>query len=346
MKAMGGSILADGYYQTKDQARVSFDLDMRGLDFAEVIKGFESFKTFAPALESATGEFYGGFDFTTPLNASMMPKTEELNAKGFFNTKGIGFSHQTLEKIGELFKNPKFSKIKMQDALVTFEISKGRMHVDPFPIVLGGYSGTFEGSSGMDQSLDFKWSGEVPVSDVSLGQPIPNFLATSASIPVGITIKGTSDSPKLGLEIESLSQPLGDVVKELISDEIKKAEQQLVDEINKGAQDLVAEAEKLGDALIADATVKANQVKADARKKGDQILKDADREIKKLEDEAKGNFFGEQAAKIAGDELRKEAKVQVDSLIAETDKQADGLINAAKAEKVKLVEEAKKNAKL
>ncbi len=348
MKAMGGQMKANGFYDAVEgqEAFVAFDLDMKGMNFEQVINGFESFKTFAPALEAATGKFNGGFSFEGPLQSDMMPNTEKLDAKGYFSTKGIGFTHETLEKIGELVQNPKYSKIRLQDALITFIIKDGRMEVEPFELKLGGYKGTFEGSSGLDKTLDFAWSGDVPVKDIAMGQPIPDFLQTSANIPLVITIKGTADSPKVGVDFASALQSTGDVVKEIISNEIKKAEEQLVEEINKGAQDLVAEAEKIGDQLIADAQVKADQIKKDARKEGDKILADAKREIKKLQDEAKGNFFAEQAAKVAAEELEKEAKKQVDALIAKTDKEADKLVEAARAEKVKLVEEAKKNAKI
>ncbi len=348
MKAMGGSLLADGYYDTKDlsKPRVSFDMTMKDMDMKKVSQTMSIVKTLAPALESATGSFNANMAIESILKSDMMPDLSQLNASGLLSTKGIGFAHKTLEDLANLVKNDNYKKIRLQDALITFKIEKGRLYVEPFAMKIGGYQGTFEGSNGIDKTMDYKWSGEVPVKDISLGQPIPDFLSGSANIPLEIYIKGTTDNPKVSLGFGGAKGQLGDIVKDLISDEIEKATEQIKNEINQGASNLVAEAEKAGDDLIAQAQTQADQIKADARKEGDKILAEANKEIKRLENEAKGNFFAEEAAKIAGEKLRKEAKEKVDDLVGKSNKKADQLVESAKREKARLVEEAKKNAQV
>lgn len=346
MNAMGGSLTANGYYDTKDLSKpeVSFDMTMKNMDMKAVTNTMSMVKSMAPALESATGNFNASMSMKSILKSDMMPDLNQLSASGLLNTKGIGFAHKTLEDIANLVKNDNYKKIRFQDALITFQIENGRLYVEPFEMKIGGYKGTFEGSSGIDKTMDYTWRGEVPVKDVTLGQSLPDFLNGSANIPLEIYIKGTTDSPVVSLGIGGSKGQLGDVVKDLISDEIEKATEKIKDEVNQAASNLVLEAEKAGDDLIVQAQAKADQIKTDARREGDKILADVNKEIKRLENEAKGNFFAEEAAKIAGEKLRKEAKAKVDELVGKANKDADQLVENAKKEKIRLVEEAKKKA--
>ena len=79
---------------------------------------------------------------------------------------------------------------------IDFTIKDGRVTTKPFDIKMGDYLMNLSGSTGLDQTIDYKGKITLPASAGAVAK-----LGT-----VDMTIGGTFTSPKVGIDMESLAK--------------------------------------------------------------------------------------------------------------------------------------------
>jgi hypothetical protein len=101
--------------------------------------------------------------------------------------------------------------VKAKDLNIDFTITDGRVNTKPFNIKLGDYVMNLSGSTGLDQTIDYRGKITIPES-----AGVASKIGT-----VDMTIGGTFTSPKVGIDMESLAkqaakQALTEVGKKLL----------------------------------------------------------------------------------------------------------------------------------
>lgn len=292
--ALGGSCKITGSYNTSDpkNPKVNFDLALSKVSFAETFKSVESIQKFAPIFESLIGTYSMNLKFNTTFGESIMQTLAGLTGSGALQTSDVKVENvPALTALSSALKTDALKSISPKDLNLPFSIDNGKITTKPFNLNIGdGGLLKLEGSTGLDQTIDYKGTVTLPKS-----------LANNYINNVPITIGGTFDSPKIGVD-----------TKALVSD----AASSLVNELLGG--------EKGGDASAKISEEKDKQI-ANLRTQADntatKLVEEAKKQAKNLEDKAGSNPLAKTAAKAAGKKLVDEAEKQAKKLRDEAEEQ-------------------------
>ncbi len=168
MNTMGGSLSLDGFYETTNPKKPTTGLNLKveNFDIQNTFKTFNTVQKLAPAAQYATGLFTATLEnFNVALNDKMEPDLNSLIARGVLKTNKVvvgGFP--PFEKLGETLKINELKSMNVSNLLVNYRLKDGRVHVEPFTTKLNNINTTISGSTGLDQSIDYKWVMEIPKS--------------------------------------------------------------------------------------------------------------------------------------------------------------------------------------
>ncbi|MBQ2435426.1 MAG: AsmA family protein [Bacteroidaceae bacterium] len=297
---MGGSVVINGAYSTAqnpNEPELDAAFALNELSFAQTFKELALVQKMAPVFENLSGNFSGKIAVDTKLDHTMAPQLNTLTASGSLNTRNLNLSGvDIIDKIADATKREELKDINVKDLNVEFTIKDGRIATKPFDIKMGSTTLSLNGTTGLDQTIDYAGKLKLPEG------------AAKGISTIDLKIGGKFSSPKITIDTQSMAKQAAsaatdkalEAVGQKLGIDISNAEKQkeeLVEAARQGAQKLVAEAEKQKAALVEKAGSNA---------------------IKKL------------AAEKAGDALVAEAKKQGDKLIAEAEKKGDELIQKAK----------------
>lgn len=300
---MGGSVVINGAYSTAqnpNEPELDAAFALNGLSFAQTFKELALVQKMAPIFENLGGNFSGKIAVDTKLDSVMSPQLSTLTASGSLNTRDLNLSGvDIIDKIADATKREELKDITVKDLNVDFTIKDGRIATKPFDIKMGNTTLSLNGTTGLDQTIDYAGKLKLPEG------------AAKGISTIDLKIGGKFSSPKITIDTQSMAKQAAsaatdkalETVGQKLGIDISNAEKQkeeLVKTAQQAAQKLVAEAEKQKASLVEKAGSNA---------------------IKKL------------AAEKAGDALIAEAKKQGDKLIAEAEKKGDELIAKAKENK-------------
>lgn len=300
--ALGGAAKVSGTYDTSEpkKPKVNFSINLSNVSFAETFKSVESVQKFAPIFENLIGTYSMNLNVNTSLGSSIMETLAALSGTGALQTSNVKVENvPALTALSSALKTDALKSISPKDINLPFSVENGKLTTKPFNVNIGnGGVMKLEGSTGLDQSINYKGTVTLPKS-----------MANSFVNNVPITIGGTFTNPKIGVDTKSLvsdaasnlaNQLLGgdskgegtDVSSKLSEEKAKQIEKirseadntatKLVDEAQKQSDNLVKEA---GSNPIAKAAAKAAGKKLvdEAKKQSDKLRNNAEEQIKKLE---------------------------------------------------------------
>ena len=285
MGVFGGRATASGSYSTAaDPARPVLKLDaaVSGASFRKTFEELEMVQQLVPIFAKTGGDYSLSLDLGTSLDAAMSPDLRSLNAAGEIKSANIHVQNiEAFDALAKALGNDDLRKIEARDVAIRFSIKDGRITTQPFDLKMGGVNINLAGSTGLDQTIDYKARVAVPG-----GKTLQS---------VGVNIGGTFSSPKITLGIREAAE---EAVKNVVDEQIQKltGSESLSEEIAKQAENLRAEAKRAGEKLIAAAQEqRAKLVEAAASKgalariaaeKGGDKLVQAEKQAANLEAEA------------------------------------------------------------
>jgi len=345
MNLLDGSMVMNGYYETTNPKKPGFSYDMaiNDFDIQTVTTTFNTIEEMAPYAKNMKGRFNTSIDISGVLDEEMMPDLNTLSGKGDMVTKSMKIEDfKALNKLADILKNDKFRKLEIDDTHIKYEIKDGRIYTEPFDIKMGPVTGTMSGSNGFDQTMDNVMTLKVPSSELGAGDAV-NKLNSQASklgmnlkaaefVNVDVTLKGTVDNPKVGVNLKDAVGNIVDDVKEQIKEQVEEKIEEIKDDGKKIAREQA-------DKLLAEAKKQADKVRAEGKKQADKVRAEGKKSEAKIIKEAGGNPFKKAAAKIAGKEAVKQANKQALKVETEANKQADGIMAKAQKEADKIMAE-------
>ncbi len=306
--ALGGSCKLTGSYNTSNPEKptVNFAMNLSNVSFAETFKSVESIQKLAPIFETLVGTYSMNLNFNTSLGASLLETLAGLTANGGLLTSDVTVqNNSTLNALASALKVDALKTISPKNLNIPFSIDNGRILTKAFNVNIGdGGVMKLEGSTGLDQSIDYKGSVTLPKS-----------LSNNFINNVPITIGGTFNSPKIGVDTKALTQGVVEnVAGQLLGGSVDDKKTEVASKIND---------EKLK---------QAQNIRDEAQKASDKLVKAAEEQAEKLEKEAGSNALKAAAAKVAGKKLVDEAKKQGQNLVDKADEQAKKLEGEAQTE--------------
>jgi hypothetical protein len=322
---LGGGFALNGFYETKDIAKPTFDVGIKiqKLDIPQAFEAFTTVKMLAPVAKYAKGTFSTDLKLSGALGKDMMPLFPSLKGQGGVQTSILRLQDfPPLDKVAGLTKlslleDPGLKAVKSQ-----FAIQDGRLKVQPFDVGIGQTSMRVSGSNGVDQSIDYDLSLRVPRSllGTEANQAISGLVSKAGAagvdlqgaqeLALGIKLGGTVTNP-------SVSTDVGSVAGSTAQAAGKAVQEAATQRASAEAAKLVAEAEKQAASIRAEGNALAAKVKKEGYLQADSLV-------------AKSTGLAQIGAKVAADQLRKETDAKAAGIVKEADKKAASLVAEAK----------------
>ena len=305
MNALGGKMNVSGYYDTgknPQQPEVSFNLDVQEVSFAQTVATFTTIKQLAPIFENLTGNYSTKFQMVSPLGNDFMPVLSALTASGLLSSGNVAISgNSVLNGLASTLKNESLKNMQIKDLKLPFSIADGRVSTKPFDINVGGGKINLQGTTGLDQTINY-------TAKVNL----PGNLANQYMNNVNVLIGGTFTNPKFSIDLKNAAdQLLGNLAGSVLKGDNQGASltQQATDKLNQQVETIRQQAKDAGDKLI-----------SEADKQGQNLIDQANKTSNPL-----AKMAAVTAAQASAKKLKDEAQKQADNLNAQADKQIQAL---------------------
>lgn len=333
MNVIGGALTVNGYYETTNKKRptVSMNLKMENFDIQTTFKTFNTVQKLAPIGEYAKGMFTATLEnFKTSLNEKMEPDLNAVDANGVFKTNKVSVGgFPPFVKLGEALKIEQLKNMDVENVNAKYFIKNGRLNLEPFDVKVAGIKTNISGSTGLDQTIDYKYKMEIPRS--MFGGAANNVLSglmaqanakagtnltLGDKINVNVGMGGTVTKPAIKTSLKG-DEGSPSVVSTVTTQALNTA----IDKANEEAQKILEEAKAQCDKQKGEAQAQAEKQKQEGYAAADQLVEQASNPI----------------AKVAAKKAAEKAKQEVD-------KKVQKIIDDADARCVKQMEEAKAKA--
>lgn len=302
MNTMGGKVVMNGAYSTAQSISsptLNASFAMNNLSFSQTFKELDMIQKLAPVFENLKGNFSGKISIDTKLDSIMSPVLSTMQGNGSLSTSNINLSGITIfDKIADATNYDGLKNLSVKDMNIDFTIQNGRLTTTPFDIKMGNLSLNLSGSTGLDQTIDYKGKLKLPGTTGSIGN------LTTLDLKIG----GNFTSPQISIDTQSMA---------------KQAVTNVANETLKAAGDKlgidISDAEKQKEALV-------NAAKQTAEK----LLAEAEKQKAALIEKAGNNAIKRIAAEKTGEAIVNEAKKQTERMIQEAEEQGNKLIEKAK----------------
>ncbi len=334
MKALGGSLMVNALYDTRDTLRPVVDagLNVSAISIRDAFTAFNMVRQLMPAAAGMGGSVSARLDFSSLLGQGMMPLINTLAGAGELSSESVQIIRsESFDKIKGLLKmDPAYTNV-VKDIRASFIINEGRVYIKPFDTRLGGMKLNISGDQGLDQTISYLVRAEIPGRELgeAAGALMSAFAPAAALAGMGLTppevirmnfnVGGTFGHPVITPSFagSSGSTPpvtaLTDTVKSEVTRRLNEAAQQQADK-------LISEAEEKAELLRREAGSSAVIIRREADARGKKLVADA---------EAKGPI-AVAAARKGAEALNREAEKKAEQLVAEADRKADELLEKAR----------------
>ena len=339
MKMLDAAMSMDGTFETRSALpKADFRMGIENLAFQRAYEELDMIKAFAPIFGNTEGSFSTQFSMKTELLADATPNLQTFWAEGVLNTTRLDMESEVSSKVASFLRNDDYKKLILQATRADFKIENGRLYLDETPLNGKNYTGSVQGSSGLDQSLDFSMNLEIPVTNVKAANLLSSIGVEGVNkVPLKVGIGGTFSSPKISTNLGDLGRSvvddLRDRARERVQDEIDKVRQDVTQRATEELQKILDEARKQADEIIRQAEIQAQNIRKAGKEAADNIRAEARRQVDRQMAEAGNNPLQRRLAREAGDRI-----------IAEADRKATRAENEANTRANQLEQEAKNRA--
>lgn len=340
MNTMGGALTVNGFYETSNikKPTTGLNLKVENFDIQETFKSFNTVQKLAPVGQYAKGKFTATLEnFNTSLNDKMEPDLNAVKANGTFKTAKVNVGgFPPFVKLGEALKIEQLKSMDVDNLLVNYQIKDGRVVMAPFDTKVANVPTNISGSTGFDQTIDYKWKMEIPKAMFggAANSALNSLLAqgnaaAGTNVTVGDKIKvtalfgGTVMKPEVKTSLkDDAKSTVATVTTQVVNNAIDKA----AEEAQKILEDAKAQCEK----QKAEAQANADKSKADGYAEADKLIEQASNPIAKI------------AAKKAAEVAKKKVDEKVAKIVSDADAKCQQTIADAQAKAAAKAAESKK----
>jgi hypothetical protein len=340
MNVLGGGVGINGYYETTNPKRPTamVDLNLDNFDIQNTFNTFNSVQKLAPIGKYAKGGFSAAIkDFKVAMNDKMEPDLNTATCTGKLKTNKVNVGgYEPFNKLGDALKIQELKNLEFQNMDVSFEMANGRVKTMPFDVKVNQINTNISGSTGLDQTIDYKWKMEIPramfgkeANSALEGILAQGNQAAGTNIKMGEKIKvtinfgGTVTNPTLKTGMKDDNKSTTEAVKEQV---VNTA----IDKANEEAQKILDDAKAQVDKIKAETQAQVDKLKADGYAEADKLVEQASNPIAKI------------AAKKSAEIAKKEVDKKAQKIVDESDVRCQKILDDAK---VKADEKAKANKK-
>jgi hypothetical protein len=338
MNALGGSMLVNASYDTRDALKPMVDAKMliSAVNIRETFNTFNTVRQLVPAAAGLGGNVTVKIDFRSLLGIGMMPLINTMSGSGELTSESVQIMEsKSFEMMKGILKmNQAYTNV-IKDLKATFIINDGRLFVKPFDTKLGNIKLNVSGDQGLDRTINYLIKTEIPMAELgtsaealmgALSSQLAAFglgVTPPEVIKVNLKVGGTFTNPVItpvfagAIGGQSGVNPVS-AVTAAVTEEVT---QKVNDAAREQADRIMMEAGEKADMLRKEAESSAKLIRDEADLQGKKLIKDA---------ETRGPI-AVLAAKKAADALNKEADKRATQMVTEAKTKADSLLAEAKA---------------
>lgn len=234
----GGEFVANGSYNAQNLKKPLFDFDMqiKNLSIPNAFQTFTTVQTLAPVAKNVEGILNTGLKISGALKPDMMPDFMTLSGGGLLSLTNLIFKNEQITSgITRITGNNNFSN-QVKDLLIKASFENGRLKNEPFDVNLGQSKATVVGSTGMDGSIDYRMTLDVPKQEIA-AKLDQWFGVNTASliqeerIKLDFLISGNYSSPKVELDREKTQAYFKGKMRDAARDAAKETGKEIVSQI-------------------------------------------------------------------------------------------------------------------
>ncbi len=340
MNTMGGALTVNGYYETTNikKPTTSLNLKIENFDIQNTFKTFNTVQKLAPVGQYAKGLFTATLEnFKVGLNANMEPDLSTVDAKGVFKTNKVvvgGFP--PFMKLSEQLKIEQLKSMDVSNLNLNYFIKDGRLNLEPFDTKINAINTNIAGSTGLDQTIDYKWKMEIPRSMFgSAANSALNGLLNQANAAAGTKVALGEKINVIALFGGTVTKP---TVKSSMKEEAKGAAATVTTQaFNAGIDKAAEEAKK----ILEDAKAQCEKNKVEAAIQAEKTKQEGYAAADKLVEQA-SNPIAKVAAKKAAEIAKKKADEKVVKIIDDAEARCKQSLEDAKIKADAKAAESKK----
>ena len=294
--ALGGTLVLNGSYDTKDISAPGFELeyDMQSLQWQEAFNTFNTFQTLAPIGKFIRGNLNTSLVMSGKLGDDLLPDYSTLTADGFLQTiNGVLASFEPLEQIDRKLNADIFKSVTIPNSKNWFEIENGTVTVKPFDFKFKDIDMVVSGKHSLTSDMSYVINAKVPrklltnnaagaAADKGFGllseqaSKLGINLTQGEFVNVRIDLGGSMSAPTVGLKLLGTDGE-ANLVDSVVDDVKAQAQERLEAEKAK----LEAEVQARRDSLAAIAEAEVEAAKQRAREEAEKAKQRAAEEAKK-----------------------------------------------------------------
>lgn len=266
-----GDLAFSGNVNTKQEIPTfTMNLDLKEIDINESFGKLALLKYLAPVAKALDGDINTTLNLTGQLNKNLTPDLKTLVGSAVAQILTAEVSPEKtplLSKLGEQVTFLNLDELSLQNISTALDFNNGKIVVKPFNFDIQGIKITAGGSHGLDKSINYNVSMDVPAKylggDVNklLAKLDPNE-AEKTTVAIPMTLKGTMTQPQINLNTQS-------AIKTLTQQLIEKQKQDLEDKGINILEDLIG-----GDNKSKDSTATTTNTGKTTKDETTKIVKD------------------------------------------------------------------------
>lgn len=286
MELLDGKMTMDGYYETTDSLRPSFDfgMDISDFDVKQTSETFVSIEKLAPIIKHSTGKYSAKMKVGGAMDSGMNPIYESFNGKGGLLTQNVMIEDfKPLVKISKAIKYNDLNPLAVNDVDIKFTIAGGKVFVEPFELKVRDSKVTISGYNSLDQSINYTLDFEIPRKEFggAANSALDGLLSQASS--KGVDVK-MADNISIAVKVEgTVEEP---IIKTDFSSSAKKAKEAIKDQAKEMLEEKKKELERMAKE---EAERKKKELEDQAKKELEKQKREAQ---KKIEEEAKKKLKG------------------------------------------------------
>lgn len=254
MKTLGGSLVASGNYSylPPKQPHLFLDASATELSIPTTFEKMVTVQTFAPIAKYLAGSFSGKINIDSDLGTTLMPVWQEFFSKGQLSIPKVDLKGFTpLDLVADKLQLAKLKDPSLQALDPAYLIEGGRFRLKPISFKIDKYLITATGSNGVDKSIDYKLTINVPASELKtttnslisqlVGQDVTAL--TNETVVIDVGIGGTLTSPTVKTSLAQIikgavTDPLKDAASAEVDKQKLEAEKKAQEELDRQKQEL------------------------------------------------------------------------------------------------------------
>jgi hypothetical protein len=335
MNLLDGTMKISGSYNTSDlkKPHVNFKtISMSGFDIQKTVKTFNTVAKISPIAEHATGKFSTTLSFVADLDTKMEPILSTLTGKGDLKTdKVVITNYGPLAKLGDELKMEQFKKLDVSNLDIPYEFKNGRLWVSPFDLKSGNITGKVEGSTGFDETIDYKMKMVIPTASMpAMAKDAINGAFAKVNKMAGTNVALGDKAKMTALLGGTVKKPTVKIVptgmegnaKDNVKDEVKAI-------VGQGVDKAKAEAKVQADKILADAQVESQRIKTEAAAASAKFKQEGYAGADNLVSQA-SNPLQKVVAQKAAEKAKKEVDAKSQTIIDDGNKASQKVLDEAK----------------